>query len=45
MPEPLDALTQVYADPPATEPLWYRGGRRSAVEAHERAAGWGTYDG
>jgi TPP-dependent pyruvate/acetoin dehydrogenase alpha subunit len=45
MPEPLDALTEVYADPPATEPLWYRGGRRSAVEAHERAAGWGTYDG
>jgi pyruvate dehydrogenase E1 component alpha subunit/2-oxoisovalerate dehydrogenase E1 component alpha subunit len=45
MPEPTDALTEVYADPPAMEPLWYRSGRRSAVDQHERPAGWGTYDG
>jgi TPP-dependent pyruvate/acetoin dehydrogenase alpha subunit len=45
MPEPLDALTEIYADPPAIEPLWYRGGRGSVVDAHERPVGWGTYDG
>ncbi len=45
MPEPTDALTGVYADPPAVEPLWYRAGVRSAVEQHERAQGWGTYNG
>ena len=45
MPEPLDSLSEVYADPPVIEPLWYRGGRKSAVESHERAASWGTYDG
>jgi hypothetical protein len=25
--------------------LWYREGVRSAVEKHERPAGWGTHDG
>ena len=45
MPEPTDALVGIHADPPVTEPLWFRSGVRSAVEKHERAAGWGTYDG
>ncbi|HEU4641318.1 MAG TPA: thiamine pyrophosphate-dependent dehydrogenase E1 component subunit alpha [Gemmatimonadaceae bacterium] len=45
MPEPGDALVGVYADPPVVEPLWYREGVRSAVEAHERPAGWGTFNG
>jgi TPP-dependent pyruvate/acetoin dehydrogenase alpha subunit len=44
-PEPLDALVGVYADPPAERPLWYREGVSSAVAAHERAEGWGTYAG
>jgi pyruvate dehydrogenase E1 component alpha subunit/2-oxoisovalerate dehydrogenase E1 component alpha subunit len=44
-PEPLDALTGVYADPPAAPVLWYREGRTSAVEANERAQGWGTFHG
>jgi len=25
--------------------LWYREGIRSAVQAHERPASWGTHDG
>ena len=45
MPEPTDALAGIHADPPVTEPLWFRSGVRSAVEQHERPAGWGTYDG
>lgn len=44
-PEPTDALVGVYADPAGVEPLWFRTGVRSAVEQHERAAGWGTFDG
>ena len=44
-PEPTDALVGVYAQPPVVEPLWYRAGVRSAVEKHERAAGWGTFNG
>ncbi len=44
-PEPLDALVGVYADPAEAPVLWYRRGLMSAVERHERAAGWGTYDG
>jgi TPP-dependent pyruvate/acetoin dehydrogenase alpha subunit len=43
-PEALDALVGVYADPPATEPLWFRAGVRSAVTQHERPASWGTHD-
>jgi TPP-dependent pyruvate/acetoin dehydrogenase alpha subunit len=43
MPEPVDALVGVYADPPHIEPPWYRAGMRSAVDTHERAVGWGTY--
>ena len=45
MPEPLDALVGVYADPPRrAAALVPRGqcGRRST--SHERADGWGTYD-
>ena len=45
MPEPTDALVEIYADPARIEPLWYRSGVRSAVEAHERAVGWGTFNG
>jgi TPP-dependent pyruvate/acetoin dehydrogenase alpha subunit len=43
MPEPLDALVGVYADPPAIAPLWFREGTRSAVAQHERPEGWGTF--
>lgn len=45
MPEPTDALVGIYAEPALIEPLWYRAGVRSAVAAHERAAGWGTFNG
>jgi pyruvate dehydrogenase E1 component alpha subunit/2-oxoisovalerate dehydrogenase E1 component alpha subunit len=45
MPEPTDALIGIYAEPARTDPLWYRAGVRSAVDAHERAAGWGTFSG
>jgi hypothetical protein len=45
MPEATDSLVGVYADPARVEPLWYRAGVRSAVSAHERAAGWGTFNG
>jgi pyruvate dehydrogenase E1 component alpha subunit/2-oxoisovalerate dehydrogenase E1 component alpha subunit len=44
-PEPRDALRGVYADPAEVPVLWYREGVRSAVEAHERPASWGTHDG
>jgi pyruvate dehydrogenase E1 component alpha subunit/2-oxoisovalerate dehydrogenase E1 component alpha subunit len=44
-PEPRDALAGVYADPPVMPVLWYREGLRSAVQAHERPASWGTHDG
>jgi TPP-dependent pyruvate/acetoin dehydrogenase alpha subunit len=44
MPDPTDALTGVYADPPAMAPLWFREGIESAVESHERPSSWGTHD-
>jgi TPP-dependent pyruvate/acetoin dehydrogenase alpha subunit len=44
-PEPRDCLRGIYADPPEAPALWYREGIRSAVERHERPAGWGTHDG
>jgi TPP-dependent pyruvate/acetoin dehydrogenase alpha subunit len=44
VPEPLDALVGVYADPPAAPPLWYREGKRVVVETNERPEGWGTFD-
>jgi len=40
-----DALRGVYADPPEMPVLWFRGNAPSAVEQHERPAGWGTHDG
>ena len=43
-PEGTDALTGVLAEPAAEVPLWFREGRARAVEEHERAEGWGTYD-
>jgi pyruvate dehydrogenase E1 component alpha subunit/2-oxoisovalerate dehydrogenase E1 component alpha subunit len=43
--EATDALVGVYADPPTVAPLWFREGVGSAVDQHERAAGWGTFDG
>ncbi|MCC7053491.1 MAG: thiamine pyrophosphate-dependent dehydrogenase E1 component subunit alpha [Gemmatimonadaceae bacterium] len=45
MPEPLDGLEGIYAEPPRLAPHWYRAGVRTAVEQHERPAGWGTHDG
>ena len=42
-PEPLDALVGVYASPPVEQPLWFRSGKRAAVESSERAEGWGAY--
>ncbi len=44
MPDPTDALTGVYANPPAVPPLWFREGITSAVESHERPSSWGTHD-
>jgi TPP-dependent pyruvate/acetoin dehydrogenase alpha subunit len=44
VPEPLDALVGVYADPPAGQPLWFREGKRAVVDEHERPEGWGTFD-
>ena len=45
MPEPLDALVGIYADPPVMEPLWFRAGGRLGTSVHERAEGWGTFGG
>ena len=44
VPEALDALVGVYADPPSERPLWYRAGQGGVVDQHERPEGWGTYD-
>jgi pyruvate dehydrogenase E1 component alpha subunit/2-oxoisovalerate dehydrogenase E1 component alpha subunit len=43
LPEALDALTGVYADPPVQETLWFREGKGGVVNEHERPEGWGTY--
>jgi len=43
-PAALDGLVGIYADPPSEKPLWYREGQDSAVAAHERAEGWGTFN-
>ncbi len=45
MPEPVDALSGVYASAPPIPPLWFREGVSSAVDVHERPASWGTHDG
>lgn len=42
-PEPLDALVGIYAAPSTEQPLWFRSGKRAAVETNERAEGWGTF--
>ncbi|MGI8842335.1 MAG: thiamine pyrophosphate-dependent dehydrogenase E1 component subunit alpha [Gemmatimonadaceae bacterium] len=44
MPDAEDALTGIYADPPRVPPLWFRE-EGSVVRDHERAQGWGTFDG
>ena len=44
LPEALDALNGVYADPPAAQPLWFREGSASVVDKHERPVGWGVFD-
>jgi pyruvate dehydrogenase E1 component alpha subunit/2-oxoisovalerate dehydrogenase E1 component alpha subunit len=44
-PGALDALVGVYADPPVQPALWFRQGVDRAVDRHERAQGWGTFDG
>ena len=44
VPEPLDALTGIYADPPTAQPLWFREGKRAVVETSERPSSWGTFD-
>jgi pyruvate dehydrogenase E1 component alpha subunit/2-oxoisovalerate dehydrogenase E1 component alpha subunit len=44
VPDALDALVGVYAEPPAERPLWFREGQRGVVDVHERPDGWGTYD-
>lgn len=44
VPEPLDALVGIYADPPTEQPLWFRAGKSAVVETSERPASWGTFD-
>jgi pyruvate dehydrogenase E1 component alpha subunit/2-oxoisovalerate dehydrogenase E1 component alpha subunit len=44
VPDALDALVGVYADPPSAQPLWFREGQGGVVDAHERPEGWGTFD-
>jgi pyruvate dehydrogenase E1 component alpha subunit/2-oxoisovalerate dehydrogenase E1 component alpha subunit len=44
VPEALDALVGVYAEPPAERPLWFREGKGNVVDVHERPEGWGTFD-
>jgi pyruvate dehydrogenase E1 component alpha subunit/2-oxoisovalerate dehydrogenase E1 component alpha subunit len=43
LPQALDALVGVYADPPAASKLWFREGTGSVVDAHERPEGWGVF--
>jgi TPP-dependent pyruvate/acetoin dehydrogenase alpha subunit len=43
VPEALDALVGIYAEPAEEKPLWFREGVRSAVDSHERPEGWGTW--
>ena len=43
-PQALDALVGIYADPPTAQPLWFREGTESVVDAHERPESWGTYN-
>jgi pyruvate dehydrogenase E1 component alpha subunit/2-oxoisovalerate dehydrogenase E1 component alpha subunit len=43
-PEALDALRGVYADPASERPLWFREGKSTVVDSHDRPEGWGTFD-
>ena len=43
-PEAVDALRGVYADPAFERPLWFREGKSTVVDSHERPEGWGTFD-
>jgi TPP-dependent pyruvate/acetoin dehydrogenase alpha subunit len=43
LPQALDALNGIYAEPPAEKPLWFREGKGGVVEQHERPEGWGTF--
>ena len=43
VPEALDALEGIYADPPRAKPHWYRE-RGAVVNKHERVAGWGVFE-
>jgi TPP-dependent pyruvate/acetoin dehydrogenase alpha subunit len=43
LPDALDALNGIYAEPPAEKPLWFREGVGGVVDTHERPEGWGTY--
>ncbi len=43
MPEALDALEGIYADPPRERPLWFRTETGAVIDEHERPEGWGTY--
>ena len=45
MPEPIEALRGVYGGVEMIPPVWYREEVKSAVTEHERAEGWGTYNG
>jgi len=44
VPQPLDALTGIYADPPSERPLWFREGGAAVVQSSERPSSWGTFD-
>lgn len=44
VPDPLDALVGVYADPPAERSLWFREGADVSSLGKERPEGWGTWD-
>ncbi len=44
VPQPLDALTGIYADPPSERPLWFREGGAAVVHSSERPSSWGTFD-
>ena len=43
VPQALDALEGVYADPPREKPLWFRESG-NVVKNHERAVGWGVFE-
>ena len=44
IPEPLDALVGVYADPPSEQPLWFRRDANDDAYGTERPESWGTFN-